>query len=338
MVKTRNDEIAEQGVHDGMDGNFLTDLAQSLSKGFTLGNREEEEIYDKNYEWGAEHRPSWDPFEEGQKNLEASAREREETEETPEEEDSSDTDYSSSSDTDYSSSDTDYSSSSSYTPSSSSSNEGGGGGLVALLLVAGLGFGLFKLASTPDKVGPLNTEVQSSQVQTEEETKKSGIYGGNISQYENKESQYSSNDGKLHDPLTSPKRSPQNYSTQIETENFHGYGNLSQEETLRNSNMIREKREFMRTYREQARERYRINRNIERETQRINREIERERYRINRNMAREAQRINRNLQRQSSINYFPHRQRTRVLFQPRERTRVIFKARHGNHYHYYSNQ
>lgn len=53
--KSRDDEIYEQGVHDGQQADMLDQVAHSMSKGFTL-NARENEIYNKGYDYGVAHR------------------------------------------------------------------------------------------------------------------------------------------------------------------------------------------------------------------------------------------------------------------------------------------
>jgi formylglycine-generating enzyme required for sulfatase activity len=54
--KSRDDEIYEQGVHDGQQADLLDQVAHSMSKGFTLNPRETD-IYNKGYDYGVAHRP-----------------------------------------------------------------------------------------------------------------------------------------------------------------------------------------------------------------------------------------------------------------------------------------
>jgi tetratricopeptide (TPR) repeat protein len=55
--KSRDDEIYEQGVHDGQQAGALDQFSHSLVKGYTLNPRENE-IYNKGYEYGVSHRPA----------------------------------------------------------------------------------------------------------------------------------------------------------------------------------------------------------------------------------------------------------------------------------------
>lgn len=54
MGKTANDEAYERGVKAGLKGGLLDDLVQSFSTTLNFGKRDE--VYDKGYKWGAEHR------------------------------------------------------------------------------------------------------------------------------------------------------------------------------------------------------------------------------------------------------------------------------------------
>ena len=52
MVKTENDAAYEGGVKDGKEGNFFDDAVRLFAPNFT----EKDEIRDKGYDWGHEHR------------------------------------------------------------------------------------------------------------------------------------------------------------------------------------------------------------------------------------------------------------------------------------------
>src|SRR4051794_2406395 len=51
----RDDEIYEQGVHDGQRADLIRPSCHSLVKGYTLSPRENE-IYNKGYDYGVSHR------------------------------------------------------------------------------------------------------------------------------------------------------------------------------------------------------------------------------------------------------------------------------------------
>lgn len=53
--KTRDDEIYEQGVHDGQDADFLGQVSHSISKSFSLNPRENE-IYNSGFDYGVSHK------------------------------------------------------------------------------------------------------------------------------------------------------------------------------------------------------------------------------------------------------------------------------------------
>jgi hypothetical protein len=55
--KSRDDEIYEQGVHDGQQADALDQFSHSLVKGYSLNPRENE-IYNRGYEYGVSHRPA----------------------------------------------------------------------------------------------------------------------------------------------------------------------------------------------------------------------------------------------------------------------------------------
>jgi hypothetical protein len=57
--KDRDDEVYEQGVCDGQNADFLDQVSNSLSKGFTLDARLND-IYQKGYQYGVAHRPAPD--------------------------------------------------------------------------------------------------------------------------------------------------------------------------------------------------------------------------------------------------------------------------------------
>ncbi|MBU2104642.1 MAG: hypothetical protein KKF67_02625, partial [Nanoarchaeota archaeon] len=54
MAKNSNDKAYERGVKAGKEGCILDDLANSLGKSLSISKADE--IYDKGYKWGAEHR------------------------------------------------------------------------------------------------------------------------------------------------------------------------------------------------------------------------------------------------------------------------------------------
>lgn len=54
--KSRDDEIYEEGVHDGQRADFLDQATHSLTKGYSLNPRENE-IYNKGYEYGVAYKP-----------------------------------------------------------------------------------------------------------------------------------------------------------------------------------------------------------------------------------------------------------------------------------------
>ena len=59
MAKTRNDEIYEAGVKAGKEGNIFGEFVHNnfvKGSGFTEEARREQEIFDKGYTFGAEHR------------------------------------------------------------------------------------------------------------------------------------------------------------------------------------------------------------------------------------------------------------------------------------------
>jgi len=57
MPKTRNDEIYEMGVKDGLESVFLDDIADIINVRWGLPFTEEEwEIYNEGYTWGQQHR------------------------------------------------------------------------------------------------------------------------------------------------------------------------------------------------------------------------------------------------------------------------------------------
>ncbi len=55
--KSRDDEIYEQGVHDGQQAGALDQFSHSLVKGYSTNPRENE-IYNRGYEYGVSHRPA----------------------------------------------------------------------------------------------------------------------------------------------------------------------------------------------------------------------------------------------------------------------------------------
>ncbi len=59
MTKTKNDEAYERGVHDGLNGNILTDVANSLGK--VLDVDKQDRIYRDGYDWGSNQRDSSKP-------------------------------------------------------------------------------------------------------------------------------------------------------------------------------------------------------------------------------------------------------------------------------------
>ncbi|MEK6842235.1 MAG: CFI-box-CTERM domain-containing protein, partial [Nanoarchaeota archaeon] len=56
MAKTKDDEDYERGVKVGKEGNVFTDFTNNLSRGVPLPTSKAEEIFNKGYDYGAEHR------------------------------------------------------------------------------------------------------------------------------------------------------------------------------------------------------------------------------------------------------------------------------------------
>jgi hypothetical protein len=53
--KSRDDEIYERGVHDGQKSTLLDQFSHSLTKGYTLNERENA-IYNAGYTYGVDHK------------------------------------------------------------------------------------------------------------------------------------------------------------------------------------------------------------------------------------------------------------------------------------------
>lgn len=62
--KSRNDEIYEQGVHDGQEADTADQIVHGLVKGYTLDPRTNS-IYNKGYEYGVAHQPQPELFRAG---------------------------------------------------------------------------------------------------------------------------------------------------------------------------------------------------------------------------------------------------------------------------------
>lgn len=54
--KDDKDRAYAEGVKEGLEGNFVDDFAEDLSRGWPTADREFTEIKEKGYDWGREHR------------------------------------------------------------------------------------------------------------------------------------------------------------------------------------------------------------------------------------------------------------------------------------------
>ncbi len=54
MSKTRDDEIYEEGVHDGQNSDLLGSFVHSVAK--SLPSSREQEIYEKGFDYGEKHK------------------------------------------------------------------------------------------------------------------------------------------------------------------------------------------------------------------------------------------------------------------------------------------
>jgi len=86
MPKTRNDEIYEHGVREGLKGDWVSDNLEDLTPWWLSPYLDEKEleIYKKGYEWGARHRYEYreKQKEEQEKKEEAQAKQKKEARES----------------------------------------------------------------------------------------------------------------------------------------------------------------------------------------------------------------------------------------------------------------